>query len=210
MNAPTSELPKLERIMIADDEHLVGAGLADALKSLGYTVLGPATDGDAAVAMARAEAPQLAILDIRMPKKDGLEAAKSLWSAFSIPSVILSAYSSDEYLERAQEAGVFGYLLKPVATEALKTTLPVAWERAHTLLGGQRRVAQLEASVASRRVVEQAKWRVVSELGITEPEAHSALQRTARTRRMRLAEIAQSVLDSPADAWELQTGQAGS
>jgi len=203
VNTPP-DTPPLQRVLVADDEHLVSAGLADSLASLGYEAVGPAPDGEAAIALARSESPQLALIDIKMPKRDGLEAAHILWVEMSIPSVIISAYSSDEYLERAREVGVFGYLLKPIATQALKTAIPVAWERAQSLLSSERRVAQLEASIASRRLVEQAKWRIVEEMGLTEPEAHSALQRTARTRRVRLAEIARTILDGPSDSWKLQ------
>ena len=202
--ADENQIPALSRVLVADDEHLVATGLANSLRELDIEPIGPAVDAAAAIDLARAEHPDLAMLDIRMPGKDGLECAAELWSELQLPCVIISAYSTSDYVERACEPGIFGYLLKPVSTDSLRATLHVAWTRACTERAADSRVSQLELTLASRRIVEQAKWRIVEALGTTEDAAHRALQRSARSQRVRLPEVAQQILDNPADNWALE------
>lgn len=191
--APT--IAKLKRVLVADDEHLVSSGIAASLATLGYTVVGPVPDGQVALDLAGKEKPELALLDIRMPVMDGLTAAARLWNQLHIPSVIISAYSSQNYLELAQETGIFGYLLKPITTESLRVTLAVAWARAMNHCAQTGRIGQLEDSLANRRTIELAKWRLVETQRLNEADAHAALQRAARTTRRRLVDVAQDVLD---------------
>ncbi len=193
----TQEKPAIapHRILVADDEHLMATGLTTALRSLNFTVVGPVSNGQSAVETVEMEEVDMALLDIRMPGMDGLTAAKALWHDHAIPSVIISAYSDDAYLQQAQETGVFGYLLKPASTENLRVTITIAWGRAldHGLQA--RRIKQLQESLANRRTVEQAKWKMVEMLGIDEPEAHARLQRLARNDRRRLVDVATDVLE---------------
>lgn len=181
-------------MLIADDEHLVAMGIADTLRTVGYTVCGPASDGKDALAMARTDQPDLALLDIRMPNMDGIECAAMLWNELEIPSVILSAFGSQQYVEEAQRAGVFGYLLKPIAGDALRATLMIAWSKAFTQSSQSKRIGQLEQTLAVRKTVEMAKWRLIESRRLTEAEAHALLQRTARSERRRLVDLAQDVL----------------
>jgi response regulator NasT len=137
----------------------------------------------------------MALLDIRMPGLDGISAARTLWLEHIIPSVIISAYSDDSYLQQAQDTGVFGYLLKPASTENLRVTITIAWARALEHGLQSKRIAQLENSLVHRRLIEQAKWKLVQDLGIDEPEAHSRLQKLARNHRRRLVDVANDVLE---------------
>lgn len=182
-------------MLIADDEHLMATGLASSIRSLGYTVVGPVGDGRAAVELARQDPPDLAILDIRMPEMDGLSAAEHLWNDAAVPTIIVSAFSDKRYIEHAQEIGVFGYLLKPVSTENLRVTLAIAWARATSHEVQRKRITQLETTLTNRKIVEQAKWTLIESEGLSEPEAHAKLQRTARNNRRPLVEVAQEVLD---------------
>lgn len=184
------------RILIADDEHLVAQGIAQAMRPLAYEVVGPVADGDAAIALARTDHPDLALLDIRMPHRDGLSTAQILWKELEIPSVILSAYSSQQYVDEAQRVGVFGYLLKPITGEALRATINVAWARASSHLSQIARIDQLERSLAVRKTVEMAKWRLIEARHMSEADAHSLLQRTARNERRRLIDLAEDLLKS--------------
>lgn len=189
------------RILLADDDHLVATGLASSVRSLGFEVVGPAPNGAMAVSLARTEAGgvgvDLAVLDIRMPVMSGVEAARSLWEEWSIPTVIASAYSDDEYVAQARESGgVFAYLLKPITTESLRVAISVAWSRSLAEREQAGRIAQLEQNLRNRQIVERAKWKLVSTLGLSEPEAHSRLQRTARDSRRQLAEVAQQAIDA--------------
>ncbi len=193
IRTPRQMLPK--RVLIADDEHLIASSLAAHLVDLGCDVVGPAANGQIAIEMARRELPDMALLDIRMPQLDGLSAAKTIWDELGIPVVIISAYSDPESVERCHDLGVFGYLLKPIDQDGLRVSLSVAWARAQSLRDSGERVIQLERNLANRRVVEQAKWKLVEAGGMSEPEAHRRLQTTARNRRAPLAEIAQAVID---------------
>ena len=188
------------RVLVAEDEHLIATGIAEALRSFGVEVVGPVADGGAAVERAGAERVDLAILDIRMPVLDGLGAAKALWEDRGVPSVIVSAYSEEDYLRQAQSTGVFAYLLKPVGAEHLRAALAIAWKRAGERSTREARLAQLENSLTHRRTVERAKWRLVSAEGLTEPEAHARLQKRARDERRPLVEVAREILGPDADA----------
>jgi len=182
------------RVLIADDEHLMASGMAASLRSIGFDVAGQAADGEAACELAAHTAPDIAVLDIRMPRMDGLMAAKRLWDQFLIPSIIVSAYSDEEYVRQAEETGVYGYLLKPVSADALRVAISVGWARAVGELAKQGRIAQLEQTLVDRRIVEQAKWRLVEQSGMSESEAHAKLQKAARSTRRKLVDVANDVL----------------
>lgn len=172
----------------------MASGLAASLRGMKYEVVGPVSDGESAVKACIEHPVDLALLDIRMPGMDGLEAAATIWTEHRIPSVIVSAYSDDRYLSRATRTGVFGYLLKPVSTDNLRVTIAIAWSRSLDQFETRRRVDQLEGTLAQRKVVEQAKWCLVSKLGVSEPEAHSMMQKVARDERRKIVEVASDVL----------------
>ncbi|MFM9958016.1 MAG: ANTAR domain-containing response regulator [Phycisphaerales bacterium] len=185
-------LPK--SVLVAEDEHLVAMGLCAQLAAMGCKVIGPVGDGRAAVHACELHAPECALLDIRMPVMDGLDAAKSIWASFSIPTVLITAYSDPSYVERAQQTGVFGYILKPTTSDALRTSLAVGWARASSSVNAERRVQQLETLLTNRRLIEQAKWKLVESKKMTEPEAHTFLQTEARNHRRRLIDVACDIL----------------
>jgi response regulator NasT len=186
------------RVLIADDEHLVATGISGSVTELGHKVIGIAPDGEAAVAMARQHKPELALLDIRMPKMTGIEVAMVLQQELGIPSIIVSAYSDEEHVGRIHSygecAGVYGFLLKPVSKEELRVTIGVALQRSAVDNHNSTRIHQLENNLVNRRTVEAAKWILVQKTGITEPQAHEKMQRAARDRRKPLVEIAQIVI----------------
>ncbi len=188
------------RVLVADDEHLVATGLANNAADLGHKIVGIAPDGDTAVQMAREHRPDLALLDIRMPKLSGIDAALLMFSELGIPSIIISAYSDEEHVKKihnhGEAAGVFGYVLKPVSREQLAVAIGIALQRASIDGNRAARVNQLETNLLNRRTVEQAKWILVEKRKITEPEAHEMMQKLARDRRKQLVEIAQIVVST--------------
>lgn len=181
--------------IIADDEPLISVALKAELEALGLEVLGVAENGEDALRLAEERSPDIAMLDIRMPALDGVTAATRIWSETGVPTIIISAFSEPEGAQDWAAAGVFGYLLKPVDRESLRVTLAVAWSRFRETAESHRRIEQLETTIAGRRMVEQAKWHLVEQLGLTEPEAHSGLQKLARSRRSPLADVARDVLE---------------
>jgi AmiR/NasT family two-component response regulator len=190
------------RILIADDEHLIASGLAASVQSLGYQVIGPVSDGRAAIIAAEAELPDLCLMDIKMPEMDGLQAANEIWKQMGIPTILISAFSDQEYVNRAIETGVFGYLLKPVNADDLRVAIGVAWMRAKQQDMLLKRVDQLLLTIENRKTIEQAKWRIVEMNKLSEPEAHTALQRFARSTRQKLHDVATQLLEGKLAASE--------
>lgn len=184
------------KLLIADDEHLVATGLATSLKDMGYKVIGPASDGAEAVELAELTRPDMALLDIRMPKMSGLEAAEIIYRRMGIPVVIFSAFSDPEYVETGNRIGVFGYILKPVTEDQLRVGVTVAWGRFIDDVGQRQEVANLKQRLEDRKIVEQAKWIIVKRKQLTEPEAMKLLQRQARNNRRQLADVARSILEN--------------
>lgn len=185
-------------LLIADDEHLVATGIAGLARDLGHAVVGIAADGEAALEMARRHRPQLALLDIRMPKMEGTEVAAILATELAIPSIIISAYSDQSHLDKIRNNGasngVFGYLLKPVDLDELRVAINIALIRSAVDLIKAERIEQLDRNIAQRRTVEQAKWLLVQKRQFTEQQAHERLQKAARDQRRTLAELAQEVI----------------
>lgn len=184
------------RILVAEDDHLIARQLCTMLVELGQEIVGPAGDGDAALALARTKPPDLALLDIRMPGRDGLDTARILLSELGIPSVIVSAHATPEYADAAGQVGVFGYLVKPVMQDQLRMTIDISWRRFRDYAGSTFEVGDLRRRMEERRVIEHAKWVLVAKQKISEPEAMRALQDRARSTRQPLLAVAQSVIDS--------------
>lgn len=184
------------KLLIADDEHLVASGLAANLEELGYTVIGPATDGDEAIEFCKVEHPDMALLDIRMSKKDGLAAGEIIFQRMGIPVVIFSAYSDPEYVDAGNRVGVFGYMLKPVTQDQLRVGVSVAWGRFLDYANQNSEIHTLKERLEHRKIIEQAKWVIVKRKGISEPDAMKALQTQARNNRRTLVDVARSVLEN--------------
>lgn len=186
------------RILVAEDEALVAQGVVASLEGLGLEVVGPCRDGVDAIETCRAQKPDLALMDIRMPNMDGLEAAKVLFAEMEIPVVILSAFGDDDYLRDSGEAGVFGYLLKPVKTDQLRAGLTVAWQRYLDHMEQRSRIITLEQRLEDRKLIEKAKWIIVDRRGVSEPDAMRLLQQQSRSTRKTITQVAQGVIDSNA------------
>ena len=184
------------KILIADDEHLVASGMAVNLRELGYDVIGPASDGDEAIDLCRTHQPDMALLDIKMPKKDGLQAAEVVFKQMGIPVMIFSAYSDPEYITSGTRIGVFGYLLKPVTPDQMRVGISVAWGRFLDHVTQNSEICNLKERLEQRKVIEQAKWIIVKRKGVDEPEAMRLLQKQARNNRRTLVEVARSVLEN--------------
>jgi response regulator NasT len=188
--------PHPARLLVADDEHLVASGVAVNLRELGYEVVGPAADGEEAIELCRIQQPDMALLDIRMPKKDGLSAAEIVFKRLGIPVMIFSAYSDPEYVTSGNRVGVFGYLLKPVTQDQMRVGISVAWGRFLDYMNQNSEISTLKERLEHRKIIEQAKWIIVKRKGVEEPEAMKLLQRQARNNRRTLVDVARSVLEN--------------
>lgn len=194
MHAAEAFVSSPSRILIADDEHLVALNISTTLQDLGYEIIGPASDGDAAVEMARGQPIDLALLDIRMPVRDGLSAAKQLYMELGIPAIMLTAYSDSTHVTGAKEAGVFGYLVKPVHARQLQAAIQVAWHQFRRYAAEAGENARLRQRLEDRKLIEQAKWILVQRDGIAEPEAMKLINRAARDNHRTVVAVSEEIL----------------
>ena len=184
------------RILIADDEAVIRMGLRAMLADLGHMVVGAARDGQQAVEMARDACPDLAILDIQMPRLDGLDAAAIICHEQPIPIVLLTAYTDRPYIDRAREGDILGYLTKPVKESDIAPTLAMAQARFNERIALLAEQDALRDAEQTRTLVDQAKAKLMRERGMTEPEAFKHIHYTSRRERRTMRQVAEDVLAS--------------
>ncbi len=182
------------RVLVADDEYLVREEIKASLQELGHTVMGEAADGETALNLAKAAKPDVAVLDIKMPGKDGIEVARELVKEGVCAAVLLTAYTLPEFIQRATEAGAFGYLTKPFDPKGLDAALQIAVARFQEFRKLQEEVSQLEEELATRKLVERAKGLLMKRYNLSEEEAHRVLQRRSMDTRKPMREVAEAVL----------------
>jgi response regulator NasT len=182
------------RILVAEDETIIRLDLKDTLERAGFEVCAEARDGEEAVELARAERPDLAVLDVKMPRLDGIEAARRILAERPIPIVMLTAYGQDELVARAVEAGVFGYLVKPFRETDLLPAIQAARAR-HAELETLREEAQsLAEALATRKVVERAKGLLMEREGLSEGDAFTRLQRASQVSGRPMKVVAEALI----------------
>ena len=186
----------MARVLVAEDEVLIRVDIVETLEEGGHTVVGEAGDGEQALQLARELAPELVIMDVKMPKMDGVEAANRIVEEGSGAVLVLTAFSDKELVERAAEAGSIGYLVKPFQPPQLLAAVQVALARAAERRGLKESVEDLEAKLAARKVIERAKGKLMEQFGLTEEQAFVRMRRAAMDRQLPLAEIARRVLES--------------
>jgi len=189
---PTTDRP---RVLVAEDEALIRLDLVELLTDEGYQVVGEAADGEAALAMARELRPDLVVMDVKMPKMDGITAAASIAEERIAPVVMLTAFSQRELVERAREAGAMAYVVKPFGPTDVVPAIEIAMARFAEIRAVEAEVADLEERFASRKAVDQAKGLLQEGLGLTEPEAFRWIQKTAMDLRKSMREVAEGVID---------------
>jgi AmiR/NasT family two-component response regulator len=182
------------RILIADDESIRLMSLRKQLAALGHRVVAEASNGEEAVTLAAATQPDLAILDIKMPVADGIEAAQRITRARPIPIILLTAYNEAELVERAAQANISAYLMKPVAEEDLLPAITLALIRFRQFEALRREVSDLREALEARKIIERAKGILVRRLDLTEEEAFRRLQKQSQDSNRKLAEVAEAIV----------------
>jgi AmiR/NasT family two-component response regulator len=182
------------RILIADDESIRLLSLRAQLAALGHRVVAEASTGEEAVALAVSTQPDLAILDIKMPLVDGIEAAERITQARPIPIILLTAYSEAQLVERAAQANISAYLMKPVSEEDLLPALTLALTRFKQFQALRREVVDLREALEARKVIEKAKGILMRRLDLTEEEAFRRLQRQSQESNRKLAQVAEAIV----------------
>jgi two-component system, response regulator PdtaR len=182
------------RILIAEDETIIRLDLRDLLERAGHEVVAEARDGREAVELAREHEPELAIMDVRMPHLDGIEAAKSILAERPIPIVMLTAYGQDELVSRAVEAGVFGYLVKPFREQDLVPAIATARARYEELAAVREEAESLAEALAARKAIERAKGLLMEREGLSETDAFARLRKASQVSGRPLKVIAEAVI----------------
>ncbi|HYY76261.1 MAG TPA: response regulator [Gaiellaceae bacterium] len=182
------------RILIAEDETIIRLDLREILERAGFEVCAEARDGEEAVELASRERPDLAILDVRMPRLDGIEAARRILEARPIPIVMLTAYGHDELVSRAVEAGVFGYLVKPFRESDLLPAIQAARARHEELRALRDEAESLAEALATRKVVERAKGLLMEREGLSEGDAFARLRRASQVSGRPMKVVAEALI----------------
>ena len=187
------------RVLVAEDEALIRMDLVELLTDEGYDVVGQAADGEQALALARELEPDLVVMDVKMPKMDGITAAEHIAEERIAPVVMLTAFSQRDLVERARKAGAMAYVVKPFDASDVVPAIEIALARFDEIRAVEDEVADLQERLDSRRVVEQAKGLLMEGLGLSEPEAFRFIQKTAMDLRKSMREVAQGVIDQVND-----------
>ena len=195
VNLSTVSTPKASRVVIAEDEALIRLDLAEMLAEEGYDVVGQAEDGEKAIAMVEALEPDLVILDIKMPRLDGLAVAERVAAQRIAPVVILTAFSQRDLVERARDAGAMAYLVKPFTKTDLVPAIEMAVSRFAELRQLEGEVHDLGEQLATRKALDRAKGVLQQQLGLTEPESFRWVQKTAMDLRLSMRQVAEGVLE---------------
>jgi AmiR/NasT family two-component response regulator len=182
------------RVIIADDESIIRMDLREMLTNLGYLVVGEAGDGRSAVNLARELKPDVAILDIKMPDMDGIEAARILTGEKIAPVVLLTAYSQRDLVERAKEAGVVGYITKPMRESDMAPAIEVAMARFSEFRALEKEVGDLKQALETRKLVDRAKGILMDTQGLTESEAFRKIQKMSMNKRRPMKDVAEAII----------------
>jgi len=187
------------RILVAEDEALIRMDLAETLQDLGYEVVAQAADGEEAVALATETRPDLCILDVKMPKLDGISAAEKI-NELKIPVVLLTAFSQKELVQRASEVGAMAYLVKPWTQSDLQPAIEIALSRHEQITALEADIADLNERFETRKVIDRAKGLLNEKMNLTEPEAFRWIQKASMDRRLTMLEVAKTIIEqlSPA------------
>lgn len=191
---PSEQRAASRRVLIAEDEALIRLDLKEMLEEEGYTVVGEAADGEQAIELAASLHPDLVILDVKMPKLDGIAAAERIAADRIAPVVILTAFSQRDLVERARDAGAMAYIVKPFGKKDLLPTIEMAASRYAEITALEREVAGMQERLSARKSVDRAKGVLMTDHGMSEPDAFRWIQRTAMDRRTTMRAVADAVV----------------
>ena len=181
------------RVIVAEDESLIRMDIVEILRENDFEVVAEAGDGEQAVALAEQHKPDLMVMDVKMPKMDGISAAEQI-AKFNIPVVLLTAFSQTELVERASQAGAMAYIVKPFTPNDLLPAIRIAISRHDQIVALESEIADLNDRFETRKLVERAKG-LLLERGLNEPEAFRWIQKVSMDRRLTMKQVAQSVIE---------------
>jgi response regulator NasT len=184
---------KKVRILVAEDETIIRLDLVEMLTEAGYEVVAQAENGAVAVELAKLHNPDLAILDVKMPEMDGITAAEQI--ILIAPVLMLTAFSQRDLVERARDAGVMAYVVKPFSINDLVPAIEIAISRHKQMKSLESEVADIYDRLETRKVIDRAKGILMKAMNLSEPESFSWIQKTAMDRRISMKEVAMAIID---------------
>lgn len=190
------ETTTTHRVLVAEDDSLIRMDLTEMLREEGYNVVGEAPNGQVAVELTESLAPDLVIMDIKMPVRDGIDAATEIAEKRLAPVVMLTAFSQRDFIDKARDAGAMAYLVKPFTKADLVPAIEVAVSRYQELKQLEREVATMNERLETRKLVERAKGLLMEKQALSEPEAFKWIQRAAMDRRTTMKAVAQVVVET--------------
>ena len=184
------------RVLVAEDDSLIRMDLIEMLREEGYDVVGEAPNGQVAVELTESLGPDLVIMDIKMPVRDGIDAASEIAAKRLAPVVMLTAFSQRDFVEKARDAGAMAYLVKPFTKADLVPAIEVAVSRYQEVKSLESEVATMQDRLETRKLVERAKGLLMEKQNLSEPEAFKWIQRAAMDRRTTMKAVAQVVVET--------------
>lgn len=186
------------RILLADDEAILRLDLREMLADAGHEIVGEAANGQEAVKLARELKPEIIIMDVKMPIMDGITAAKLIAEENIAPVLLLTAYSQQDIVDKASEAGVIAYLVKPIREEQLFPAMEIAVKRFNEVQALNAELGELKESLETRKLLDRAKGILMTAHGMTEQEAYRKMQQFSMAKRISLKELAESIIAAAA------------
>ncbi len=182
------------KVVVAEDEGLIRMDIVATLNESGYEVVGEAADGEEAVKLATELSPDLIVMDIKMPKLDGISAAEKI-AKLKIPVVLLTAFSQSDLVKRAAEAGAMAYVTKPFKPTDLLPALQIALSRHEEITALESEIADITERLETRKLMDRAKSALQTKMNLTEPEAFRWIQKASMDRRLSMAQVAKTVIE---------------
>ena len=183
------------RVVVAEDEALIRMDIVEVLTEAGFEVVGEATDGEKAIELARDLQPDLVVMDITMPKLDGLSAAEVIGNEKIAPVVMLTAFAQPEFVSRATDAGAIAYVVKPFTPERLLPQIEISLSRYQEMIALEQQYTDTLERLETRKLLDRAKGLLQEKMKLSEPEAFRWIQKASMDRRLTMAEVSQAVID---------------
>ena len=180
--------------LVAEDESIIRLDIVETLREYGFDVIAEAGDGEAAVALATEHRPDVIVMDIKMPKLDGISAAEKI-AELKIPVVLLTAFSQSDLVKRAAEAGAMAYVTKPFKPTDLLPALQIALSRHEEITALESEIADITERLETRKLMDRAKSALQTKMNLTEPEAFRWIQKASMDRRLSMAQVAKTVIE---------------
>jgi len=182
------------RVVVVEDEALIRMDVVATLEEAGFEIVGEGADGEEAISLAKEHEPDLVVMDIKMPKLDGISAAEKI-AELKIPVVLLTAFSQTELVSRAAEAGAMAYVTKPFKPADLLPAIQIALARHEEFLSLESEIADLSDRLETRKMMDRAKGLLMTQMKLSEPDAFRWIQKASMDRRLSMAQVAKAVIE---------------